>query len=128
MTRAFMRFCLVGGAATAIQYVVMIALVQLTGMNATLASGLGFCLSAVFNYLLSRSFVFESSRAHSVAASRYLGMILSGLLLNTACMAALQWLGLNYLLSQVLTTLVLLLYNFIMASSWVFGRPARRLQ
>ncbi len=128
MTGAFLRFCLVGGTATLIQYVVMIALVQLTGMNATLASGIGFCLSAVFNYLVSRAYVFESARAHGTAASRYLAMIAGGLLLNTACMAALQWLGLNYLVSQVLTTLVLLFFNFTMASNWVFGRPARRFQ
>lgn len=128
MMRPFVRFCLVGGTATAIQYVVMIALVQLAGTNATLASGIGFCLSAVFNYLVSRSYVFASTRAHSVAAWRYLGMILTGLLINTICMATLQWLGLNYLVSQILTTFLLLIYNFTMASSWVFGRPARRFQ
>lgn len=128
MMRTFARFCLIGGTATAIQYVVMIALVELAGANATLASGIGFCLSAVFNYLLSRVYVFASERAHSVAAARFLGMILIGLLINTACMATLQWLGLNYLASQVLTTIVLLVYNFTMASSWVFGPPARRFQ
>lgn len=127
MMRAFVRFCLVGGTATAIQYLVMIALVHLADMNATLASGIGFCLSAVFNYLLTRSYVFGSERAHTIAASRYLGMVLIGLLINSICMAVLQWVGLNYLASQVLTTIVLLTCNFTLASSWVFGQPAGRL-
>ncbi len=45
----FLRFLLVGGLCTALQYLVLVAGVELGGADPLIASGAGFVLSAALN-------------------------------------------------------------------------------
>ena len=120
---AFSRFALVGGIATAAQYLILIALVDLLGWGAVFASALGYAASTLLNYALNRSFTFASQRAHLAALPRFLLVAASGLAMNTGLM----WVftvgaGLYYLLAQVLATGIVLVWNFVLNSHWTF-RP-----
>jgi putative flippase GtrA len=59
------RFGLVGGVATAIQYVILVALVH-AGVAPPVGSAIGFVVSAFGNYLLNYHFTFRSRESHGI--------------------------------------------------------------
>ncbi|HEX5461237.1 MAG TPA: GtrA family protein [Steroidobacteraceae bacterium] len=120
----FVRFSLVGGVATAIQYVLLVLLVRGVGMAPTPASSIGFVLSAAVNYLLNYRFTFQSDRPHGPAAAKFGLLAATGLVINAAIMHLMITTGVHYLLAQVCATAVVLFWNFIGNSLWTFGvRP-----
>ena len=117
----FVRFSLVGGVATAIQYALLILLVHGLGMAPTPASSIGFVLSAGVNYLLNYRFTFHSDRPHGAAAAKFGLLAGAGLLINAAMMHVMIGAGLHYLIAQVCATGVVLFWNFIGNTVWTFG-------
>lgn len=120
----FARFVLVGCLATGIQYAVLVLLVRAFGTDPTLASALGFVLSASVNYIVNYHYTFESSAQHGTAAIKFGVLALVGLLINSALMHALVAAGWHYLLAQVCTTAVVLVWNFAGNSLWTFRTTA----
>jgi putative flippase GtrA len=120
----FVRFCIVGSVATAIQYALLLLLVRGFGVAPTPASSIGFVLSAAVNYLLNYSFTFKSNRPHGPAAAKFGLLAGSGLLINAAVMHFMVVAGVQYLLAQVCATVVVLFWNFIGNSLWTFGADA----
>lgn len=116
----FVRFGLVGALATAIQYLVLVALVDGTGMWPPEASAVGFVLSAGVNYLLNYHFTFRSDQQHAPAAAKFLTLTIVGLSLNATLMQVLVDVGWHYLLAQVCVTAVVFLWNFVGNSLWTF--------
>jgi putative flippase GtrA len=123
----FVRFLIVGGIATLIQYIVLIWTVERRHWNAVLASSLGYILSAIANYLLNYYFTFQSGQRHGVAAARFAIVAAAGFALNALLMELLAGkLHVAYVLSQVLATSGTLTWNYWANSKWSFG--ARSLQ
>lgn len=118
----FVRFVLVGGFATGIQYVVLIALVQSFQIGAVLASGVGFAVSAFANYILNYYFTFGSREKHLKALSKFAVLASIGLVLNSGIMSLLVHNGVFYILAQVVATVTVLLWNFVGNSLWTFRK------
>lgn len=121
----FLRFAMVGASGTAVQYAVLWIGVERFGVGAAAASGAGYLLGAVVNYVLNYFFTFGSRQSHLRAAGRYFTLLAVGWCLNTALM----WLLVHeahwyYWLAQVLTTGLGLLFNFAGSRWWAF-RPER---
>lgn len=117
----FLRFATVGGIATAIHYLILIALVHGANMNAVWASSLGFITSAVCNYMLNYHFTFRSNVEHRNAVIKFFIVAGVGLILNSLTMLILsEFMGLHYLLAQVLATGIVLLWNFSGNRLWTF--------
>lgn len=117
----FLRYIVVGGVATAIQYVILVLLVRAFGMAPTPASTIGFVLSAGVNYLLNYRFTFQSNRPHGPAAAKFAVLAGTGLLINAAIMHLMTGAGVQYLIAQVCATSVVLFFGFISNSLWTFG-------
>ena len=117
---SFARFLVVGGSATALQYGLLVAGVNLELGPTTLISGGAFLISAVYNFFLTRSFTFRSRVAIGPAALRYATMIGVGLVLNTIVMMTLLQMGLYYVICQMVATLVILSWHYLVAGGWVF--------
>jgi putative flippase GtrA len=116
------RFAAVGGLATALHYLILIALVEGAGLDASLASACGYALSTLVNYALNRRLTFRSRRSHSSALPRFLWLAVVGLAINTAAVWLLaQVLGLHYLVAQVAATALTLCWNFLAARHWAFA-------
>ena len=119
----FVRFLIVGGVATVIQYSVLIVTVERLHWNAVVASSLGYFLSAIANYLLNYYFTFRSDNRHRVAATRFALIAAAGLTLNALLMELLaEKLHLPYVLAQILATVGTLIWNYWANSKWSFGR------
>jgi putative flippase GtrA len=117
----FARYIFVGGIATAIQYVILILLVRGFRTAPTLASSIGFALSAGVNYLLNYRLTFQSDRPHGPAVAKFAVLAGTGLLINAVIMRLLTGAGAQYLIAQVCATSVVLVFGFVGNSLWTFG-------
>ena len=119
------KFSVVGFAAFAIDYGVLMLLSQVLGMDPVVSAALSFVISVVFNYVASMRFVFrrrdDLSRGSELAI--FVALSLVGLLLNEALM----WAGVTILgksalavtVTKVCATGVVMIWNFLSRKRWL---------
>jgi len=118
-----LRFGVVGALTAVLHYGLLYIGVEALQLNVTVASSLGFVVAVIFNYLMHYSWTFDEPAPHGRTLRRYLVMIGCGFLINGAVMyAGVQWVVLNYLLTQALALIVVVSWNFVMSNVWVFRR------
>jgi len=112
-------------AATAVDFALVVLLVNGTGMHAPTATLLGSLLGAVVNFTLNRIVTFRSDGAVGPQAARYAVVSGSSALLNAGGVALLAFHpALDYRLAWWLVRgAVWLGWNFPMQRSWVFQQP-----
>ena len=118
----FGRFMVVGGIATALQYAILLALTAGAGVQPLIASSIGFAASAAANYTLNRRFTFHSEVNYVAGLERFAITAGVGLALNALVMA--MGTGpakMNYVVTQVLATAVVLFWNFHVNRLWTFA-------
>lgn len=120
LVRQVITFLFVGGFATALHYAVMFALVYVLGWHPVPASTTGFITSAVVNFALNARFTFRSTRSVLHTAPRFAIVAASGLLLNRYMLALLLSLGAHVLIGQIVATLCVLTWNYIINALWTF--------
>ncbi len=122
MLKQFMRFAGVGGIATGLMYVLLIAQVESLAVPAVIASAVAYSLSAVFNYIANYHFTFSSQAPHQRALPRFALVAAAGLALNTLIMYLLtSVVSAHYLLAQILATIVVLIWNFAANRCWTYA-------
>jgi putative flippase GtrA len=114
------RFVLAGGAGTAVQYLVLLALVSLGGAGPGRSAFAAAVVGACVVYLLNRRYTFASRRSHAAALPRFALMASSGAVLNGVLVGLLSAAGVYYLLAQVAATIAILGINFIVSKWWIF--------
>ncbi|MBB3223748.1 GtrA family protein [Pseudoduganella umbonata] len=123
--RSLLAFLCVGGASTAAHYLVMLLLL-LAGMPTVAASGIGFILSALLNYLLNERLTFHSHEQRRVTAPRFAIAAMTGLLLNHLLLTALMRAGLPTIPAQLLTTIGVIIWNYCIHGAWTFRSRRNR--
>ena len=113
-------FLLVGGGATALHYLIAALLWRGVGLAPALASGIGFGLSALFNYAASARYTFKATGAHAQSLPRFVVVAGIGLALNSAMIWGLNGLGWHAVAAQLLATVVVLVWNFVLNAVWTF--------
>jgi putative flippase GtrA len=117
-----LRFAGVGAGATAVHYLVFVALVQGGVLGAAVASAAGFAAGAVVNYVLSASLVFTRTRSHGAAVWRFMTVAAVGFALNSVVMAvATIALGVHFAVAQVSASGAVLLWTFTGNCRWTFA-------
>jgi putative flippase GtrA len=121
MRNTLVRFVLTGGIATLLQYVILWSGVEVLGLPAAVASGIGYLVGSLVSYFLSYYYTFESSRSHVGAVSRFYIMVGIGWLINVLTVGvladSLEW---NKWLAQLIATAIALVWNFCFSRYWVF--------
>ncbi|BBB14754.1 GtrA family protein [Candidatus Rickettsiella viridis] len=115
----FSRFFIVGASSALVQFSILIGLVELFSVKPIVASTLGYLGGALINYLLNHYFTFKSTLPHRQAVLRFSINSLFGLFVNFVMMAFLLR-HYPYVLSQVLTSMVVLIWNFLIHRYWTF--------
>lgn len=119
----FVRFAAVGAVGTVAHYALLLFMVEVLGTPALAGAAAGFVLGAVVNYTLSRTLVFDSTRPHGEALPRFFAVAVVGLGWTAVLMTLLvDFVGLHYLLAQLLTTALLLLWHYVGNALWTFRR------
>lgn len=119
---SFIKFVGIGGLATALQYALMILLIEWLQLQAVLASATAYAISAIFNYLANYYFTFASDKNHLQAFSKFVVVAVLGLSLNTLLFYLVFNSGLHYLIAQFFATLVTLCVNFAAHKLWIYRK------
>lgn len=123
--RQFLRFTGVGFVSAVGHYGLLIVLVQGAGADAVVASAAGAMLGAVINYSLNYRVTFRSQKRHRESAVKFVLVAIVGLVLNTLLMwIGVDVLGLHYLVAQILTTGLVLIWSFAGNRFWTFHETA----
>ena len=121
LLRQFVKFTGVGFVSAIGHYGLLIALVQLAAVSAVPASAAGALLGAWINYALNYRYTFRSNRQHREAMLRFAVVATIGLILNTLFMwVGVELINVHYLLSQVVTTGLVLIWSFAANRYWTF--------
>lgn len=120
VARQFLSFCALGTVGTLAHYIVLVLGVELGG-GPVVSSTLGFIVGALVNYALSYYYVFRSDSSHPRTITKFFTVALFGLGLNTLVLSsAIYGLRLHYLVSQVLATGIVVIWNFVGNRWWTF--------
>ncbi|TRZ55909.1 MAG: GtrA family protein [Rhodocyclaceae bacterium] len=119
--RQFARFTGVGFISAFGHFGVLIVLVQGLEAEPVRASVAGALVGGWINYAMNYRYTFRSQVRHRESVAKFTVVAAVGLLLNTVFM----WLGVHvlaahYLFSQVLTTVLVLVWSFGANRLWTF--------
>lgn len=118
------RYGLVGAVGTVAQYAVLVGSVSTHIATPVVASTAGAVVGAIINYILNAKFTFNRT-GHAQALPRFALIAIAGALVNGVLMKILiHAAGLNYMIAQVLATLIVLGLTYSMNSVWTFRSDA----
>lgn len=112
----FMKFGVVGVIAFVIDYGLMVLLTELFGVNYLVSATISFIVSVIFNYFASMRYVFTHKEDMSRRREFVIFVVLSaiGLGLNNILMwVGTGVLGISYLITKLVATAVVTLWNFV---------------
>lgn len=117
------RYGLVGAVGTLAQYAILVAAVSTHVATPVAASMAGAVVGAIINYILNAKYTFQHT-GHAQALPKFAIIAIAGALMNGGLMKVMiSYIGLNYLVAQVLATLIVLGVTYSANSLWTF-RPA----
>lgn len=115
------KFSAVGALGTLAHYSVLVFLVQLLSVNVLVASSTGAIVGALVNYFLNYKWTFNSNKRHSEAMAKFFAVAGVGFVMNGLFMALFtEALFMHYLIAQVMTTGIVLFWNFLANHYWTF--------
>lgn len=124
---SFLKFLLVGALATVVHYLIMIALIFNTSLTATTASAVGFAFSTILNYIANAHFTFQRKWVHKRCAPRFLITALIGLAINQAVLILGLHSSIQLAISQILATLVVVMWSYTVNAVWTFSNKGAKL-
>lgn len=120
-------FIAVGLTAAVAHFLVLGGLVELAILGPVTASMVGFVVGTLVTYTLNSRFTFQSTRSHAGAMPRYFAVAGVAFILNGVLMDVFTHrLGIYYLLSQFLTSALVLCWTFNSYRLWAFAEKRRR--
>ncbi len=116
-----LRTCATGAANAAGQYSTLIGLVAGLGAPPVPAALFSYVVGGTISYVLNYYWVFDSAKDHRVAVAQFLVVAGVGFMLTGLFMAVLIGpLGLHWLLSQVVTTGLVVIWSLGANRYWTF--------
>ncbi|MDD6237520.1 MAG: GtrA family protein [Clostridiales bacterium] len=131
------RFGIIGVLATLLDWGIFYVLTNFLGVYYVVSSVIGFCVSVVFNYLLSRVWVFHVTQKQNLVREFVLFMITSiiGLGINTLVLwLCVEWLFVQMtflsvipddileLIGKAAATFVVMVWNYLIRKFLVFKK------
>ncbi|CAN1541009.1 COG2246 Predicted membrane protein [Rhabdaerophilaceae bacterium] len=123
--RQFAAFFGVGLIAAIVHYGLLIALVELGRIAVIPATLAGYVAGGFVSYVLNRALTYDAQRGHAAAGWRFTLVAGVGFGLTWLLMGFLHGQqGIPYLLAQVITTGIVLIWSFLAHKFWSFGEKA----
>lgn len=123
LTGEFSRYFVAGSLAFGSDFLVLVALTELGGVNYLVSNLFGFCCGLLVSYLLCIRWVFARRRL-TVPAQEFAVFVLLalvGLALNEGVLwAAVELAGQHYALAKVMATVAVFVVNFLMKKIVLF--------
>ena len=116
LIKQIIKFTIVGGIATVIDFICLYIFKEFLNLNIILSNTLSFTISVIYNYIASIKWVFDVNENKNNKIQFILFIILSviGLLINNVILYLLtDRLNIYYLISKVIATLFVMIFNFV---------------
>ncbi len=124
-------YLFVGGTAALVEWALFYLLLHylLNGLGMSLtaltmtSTAMAFCLSTLYHYFLGNVLVFDSGRRYNRGKELSLVFLVSvmGLGFNLLLMYIfVSWLGWEPMLSKVLTSCIVVVWNYLSRKKWIF--------
>ena len=124
-------YLFVGGTAALVEWALFFLLLHylLSGLGLSLtaltmtATAMAFCLSTLYHYFLGNVLVFDSGSRYNRGKELSLVFLVSvmGLGFNLLLMYIfVSWLGWEPMLSKVLTSCIVVVWNYLSRKKWIF--------
>lgn len=121
MFKQLISFGLIGVISTLTHVGTLVVLVEWFHLPPMLATTVGFVLAVVVSYGLNYRYTFAAEGSHARYFPKYATVSVGGFLLNTLIMYTtthiLEW---WYLLGQMVTLLIVPVFNFLCNRYWTF--------
>ena len=119
------KFGIVGLLGTAVYYIALWTMVEILHVPVLVATSMAFLLVALENYALHYAWTFKSTNRHTTALPKFLLMNVVGFFINFGIMfAGVEKMALNYLVVQAVAIIVVVCWNFLLSSIWIFRSVA----
>ena len=115
------RYAAVGGVATGSHYLVLVGLVEGTGLSAIAATFIGACTGAGVAFVGQRAITFANRPRTPAALPRFLVVAAMGAVLNSVIVWVGSTAGLHYLIAQFIATLLVVYLTYHLNSLWSFA-------
>lgn len=120
----FWKYCVVGLTGTAVDFGVLLLLVEVAHWSVLPANTLSFLLAATNNYVLNKYWTYaDPERSIGKQYVKFLLVSTVGLGLNTVLMSLLVSFGMWYVAAKVIVIGAVLVWNFAANSLWTFQKP-----
>lgn len=116
-----LKYALSGGMAAIVYIAVVFTLTQ-SSFDVVLSGVLGYVVATPCAYLMHRRFSFGSKREIRPEATRFLIISIVGAFFSGILPKAFMATGMPLLFSLLFTSVIVPSMNYILHSSWVFGR------
>ena len=122
--RQFIKFCIVGTIAALINFFVLCSLTEWFSVWYLISAVIGGVISAIWNFLANKFWTFrnlETGKETFKQAVKFILVVCIGVGLNTLIIYFLtEFAGLDYRLSWVFATGIVLFWNFGLNKIWTF--------
>lgn len=122
LARRWMRFGLVGGAATLCYALLGLLFVNAWGMPLLPGNGLAYLLSFAVSYLGQSLWTFQARGGHRAMLPRFAATQAVGLGLNSCIVWLLVRFGLEYELAMPAAVVLVPVFVYLLCKYWVFRR------
>lgn len=125
----FGTYLLVGVCAAVGHYGTLIGLTEFFHFDPVHASVIGFFVAGTISYVLNYRFTFRSTRRHMEALPIFGFVVAVAFVINWLSMIFFnRVLDLHYLLSQLITTAIMLVWQYSANKFWTFRSASSRRQ
>ena len=111
-----MKFLVVGGTATLIDFVVLFILKEFASFNEIIANTISFTISVIYNYIASVKWVFDVNKEKDAKQQFIIFIVFSiiGLLINNIILwICVDKFAIYYLIGKVIATIIVMVFNFV---------------
>ena len=123
LSKSFFKYTLVGVGGYFIYLLLLVGMVEGLGSNPVIASFLSFIPVLILSYVLSYKWVFNSNDSHKNTFTRYLFVIVIGLMWSVIIMySTIYWFNWWYIYSQALVFVVVATNNYFLNYFWAFNK------
>ena len=117
LIKQILKFGVVGGSAFVIDYGIMVLMTEVFNINYLVSSGISFCISVIYNYILSVHWVFDTDKNKHKKSEEFIVFIILSVI-GLGINEVLMWyfvdkMGIIYLISKIFATAIVMVYNFV---------------
>ena len=124
----FIKYCAVGAIGTAIDFGILLLLVEAFSAPVIASNTVSFIAAATNNYILNKKWTFKDSDTRLIRQyGKFLAVSAMGLIINSVLMYLMVRAGVWYVSAKAVIIAIVLFWNFIANSIWTFnGSPSAR--